>query len=182
MQKGYFSWKWRHQLSHSGIQNTFFYINLYLTQRVFSPRCHIREPNAIHYQMAPDINYNENICLNFFLQNWLRYRYSKFQFCLLPSAIRFWFRVTQIGALKDTIVNYVSWKFEHNRRSTYRDTAFWSGLGGVVCTPQRGVWTHCYLSFRVFTKIFLTAKRSYSRTPRLYRTTHCTIWNLLQVV
>ena len=37
--------------------------------------------------MAPDISYNENICLNFFLQNWLRYRYSKFQFfcCLAPS-------------------------------------------------------------------------------------------------
>ena len=48
----------------------------------------------------------------------------------------------------------VSWKFEHNRRSIYRDTAFWSWLGGVVCTPQRGVWTHCHLFFAFSQKSF----------------------------
>ena len=49
--KKYFSWRWRHRLCQSGIQTAFLYNNLCLTQCMFSPRCHMREPNAIHYQM-----------------------------------------------------------------------------------------------------------------------------------
>ena len=79
----------RHRLLHRRIETLSLYKNLRFTPGMFQLRRHMREPNPIRYLMAPDISYNENFFLNFYLQNWLRYRFLKFKFCLLRSAIIF---------------------------------------------------------------------------------------------
>ena len=96
---------------------------------VFGYDATMAEPNVMFDQMPPDTSYVENFCLRVYLQNWLRYHHSKFQFCLLPSAIKFWAMTTKLDSRKAQVMSYVSWKFERNRRSTYWDTALWTGQG-----------------------------------------------------
>ena len=152
---------------------TFSYIIMSILLRAFL-WCEIQEPNGIHHLMAPLTSFIENFCLKVYLKNWLRYRYSKFQFCLLPSAIDILATVTTLGTFKHLDISNVSCKFQRNRPSSFWDTARFS-----LSSAQRGLLTH--LCFRG-TNIVLTAKRSYSRTFRRLQTILCDFWNLLQVL
>ena len=76
--------------------------------------------------MAPLTSFIENFCLKVYLKNWLRYRYSKFQFCLLPSAIDILATVTTLGTFKHLDISNVSCKFQRNRPSSFWDTALLS--------------------------------------------------------
>ena len=139
--------------------------------------CEIQEPNGIHHLMAPLTSFIENFCLKFYLKNWLRYRYSNFQFCLLPSAIDILCTNTTLGTVKQRDISNFFWKFQRNRPSSFWDTALLS-LSSAM-SAQRGLLTH--LCFRC-TNIVLTAKRSYSRTLRMLQTILFDFWNLLQVL
>ena len=127
--------------------------------------------------MAPLTSFIENFCLKVYLKNWLRYRYSKLQFCLLPSAIDILATVTTLGTFRHLDISNVSCKFQRNRPSSCWDTTRFS-LSSAM-SAQRGLLTH--LCFRG-TNIILTAKRSYSRTLRRLQTILCDFWNLLQVL
>ena len=96
----------------------------------------------MHHQMALNISYIENFSLRIYLQNWLRYGYSKCQFLLLCSAINFLARDTKLRTIRVQDISYVSWKFQRSRPSSCWDTALWSWLAGVVCSAQRGLLTH----------------------------------------
>ena len=76
--------------------------------------------------MAPLTSFIEKICLKVYLKNWLRYRYSKFQFCLLPSAIDILATVTTLGTFKHLDISNVSCKFQRNRPSSFWDTTLLS--------------------------------------------------------
>ena len=76
--------------------------------------------------MAPLTSFIENFCLNVYLKNWLRYRYSKFQFCLLPSAIDILATVTTFGTFKHLDISNVPCKCQRNRPSSFWDTALLS--------------------------------------------------------
>ena len=143
---------------------------------IFQLWCNISETNAMHDHMALSIGYIKNFSLRIYLQNWLRYRHSKFQCCLLYSAINILARVTKLNTIGDQDIGYVSWKFQRNRPSSFWDTA---PLSLSSMSAQRGLLTH--LCFRG-TNIVLTAKRSYSRTLRRLQTILCDFWNLLQVL
>ena len=143
---------------------------------IFQLWCNISETNAMHYHMALSIGYIKNFSLRIYLQNWPRYRHSKFQCCLLHSAINISARVTKLNMIRDHDTGYVSWKFQRNRLSSFWDTPLLS-LSSAR-SAQRGLLTH--LCFRG-TNIVLTAKRSYSRTLRRLQTILCDFWNLLQL-
>ena len=134
--------------------------------------CEIQEPNGIHHLMAPLTSFIENFCLKVYLKNWLRYRYSKFQFCLLPSAIDILATVTTLGTFKHRDISNVSCKCQLNRPSSFWDTA--RLILSSAMSAQRGLLTHlCFLG----TNIILTAKRSYSRSLRRLQTILCDFWN-----
>ena len=135
------------------------------------------ETNAMHYHMALSIGYVKNFSLRIYLQNWPRYRHSKFQCCLLHSAINIFARVTKLNMIRDHDTGYVFWKFQRNRLSSFWDTALLSMSSAM--SAQRGLLTP--LCFRG-TNIVLTAKRSYSRTLRRLHTILCDFWNLLQLL
>ena len=142
------------------------------------------EPNVMFHQMTPDTSYVEIFFLRVYLQNWLRYHHSKFQFCLLPSAIKFWAMTTKLDSRKAQVMSYVSWKFERNRRSTYWDTALWTGQGWcrLLVITGVGLLTHWTFVFARLARIVLTAKRSNPRTPRLLQNVPWTFRNLLHLV
>ena len=118
-------------------------------------------------------------CLKVYLKNWLRYRYSKFQFCLLPSAIDILATVTTLGTFKHLDISNFSCKFQRNRPSSLCDTVLLSLSSASAMSAQRGLLTH--LCFRG-TNIILTAKRSYSRTLRRLQTILSDFCNLLHVL
>ena len=143
----------------------------------FQLRCEIQEPNGIHHLMAPLTSFIENICLKVYLKNWLRYRYSNFQFCLLPSAIDILATVTTLNTFKHQDISNVSCKFQRNRPSSFLDTA--PLILSSAMSAQRGLLTHWCFRGR---NIVPTAKRSYSRTLRRLQTILWHFWNLFQVL
>ena len=84
----------------------------------------------------------KNFCLRIYLQNWLRYRCAKFQFCLLRSAIIFISQDYEIPTIGDQDISYVSLQFQRNQPSSCWDTALWRWLVGVICSTRRGLLTH----------------------------------------
>ena len=103
---------------------------------------------------------------------------------LLPSAIKFWSMATKLNRRKDQVMSYVSWKFERNRRSTYWDTALWTGQGWcrLLVITGVGLLTNWTFAIARLTRIVLTAKRSNPRTPRLLQNVPWTFRNLLHLV
>ena len=154
---------------------TTYYVNF--TPCLFQLWCEIQEPNGITHLMAPITSFIENFYLELYLKNWLRYRYSKFQVCLLPSSTDMLSTMTTLGSIKHLDISNVFWKFQRNRPSSFWDTTLLS-LSSAM-SAQRGLLTH--LCFRC-TNIVLTAKRSYSRTLRMLQTILFYFWNLLQVL
>ena len=117
-QKKLFWCWWRHRWRHSETLNIALYIHVYFIPCIFQLWCNISETNAMLYHMALSIGYIKNFSLRIYLQNWLRYRHSKFQCCLLNSAINFLARITKLNTIGDQHIGYVSWKFQRNRFSS----------------------------------------------------------------
>ena len=141
-QKKLFWCWWRHRWRHSETLNIALYFHVYFIPSIFQLWCNISETNAMLYHMALSIGFIKNYSLRIYLQNWLRYRHSKFQCCLLNSAINFLARITKLNTIGDQHIGYVSWQFQRNRFSSCWHTVLGSWFTGVVCSAQRGLLTH----------------------------------------
>ena len=132
----------------------------------------------MHHQMALNINYIENFSWRIYLQNWLRYGYSEFRFCLLRSAIMLLARDTKLWKVTVQVISYFSAidtlvaEIRHSEVGLLVSSA----LHSTGCQHTQLVYS-C-----VFTRIVLTAKRSYNRTPRLFPNVLCTRRNFFQLV
>ena len=123
------------------------------------------------YQMALNISYINNFSLSIYLQYWPRYRYSKFRFCLLRSAIIF---SQGYGTRNDwrpgqkVRFDPVVAEIRHSEVGLLVPSA----MNSMVCLHTERV------CLRVFTRIEPTVKQSYCRTPRSFQNVLCTFRNL----
>ena len=171
--KLFWSW-WRRRWRHGETLKIVLYIHVYFTPWVFQLLCKISETNSVHYQMAINISYIKIFILRIYLQNWPGYRYSKFQFCLLRSAIstqlntRVWAMFSENFSAIASVAAEI-WHFE---------------VGLLVSSALHSVaGEHTQLvCLRVFTRIVLMAKRSFSRTAWLSHNAFYTFGNLFQLV
>ena len=110
--------------------------------------------------MAPLTSFIENFCLKVYLKNWLRYRYSNFQFCLLPSAIDILATVTTLSIFKYLDISNVSCKFQRNRPSSFWDTALLS----LYYLPKLHFGKYVTQSVCLYVCLFVTLLHHISRT------------------